>query len=102
VQRLQFTVAAQKRRESQGQRHAAQFIARGVVIRRARARNESVTGRTGQVECRQQRPHGLDMRSTALPTLQRAHRVNRQARNRRELFLGITRRRAERFELRAK
>jgi hypothetical protein len=79
AQRLHFTVAAQKRGESQGQRHAAQFIARCVVISRARARNESVTGRTGQVECSRQRPHGLDMRSTSLPTLQRAHRMNRQA-----------------------
>jgi hypothetical protein len=42
------------------------------------------------------------MRSTAFPTLERADCMNRQTRNRRELFLGETRRRADRFELRAK
>ena len=41
------------------------------------------------------------MRPSALSALQRAHRMDGQARNRREFFLGEARRLAERFELRA-
>jgi hypothetical protein len=41
------------------------------------------------------------MRTPALATLQRADRMNRQARNGRELFLREARRLAKRFELRA-
>ena len=73
-----------------------------VVSRRPRAPKERVTGRAGQVECRGQRAHGLDMGPPSFPALQRAHGMDRQARNRRELLLREARRLAERLELRAK
>ena len=101
AQRLHVRIAAEKDRQSHGQRDAAQFIDRRGLSRRARASKERVTGRTGQVERRGQRAHGLDMRPPAFPALQRAHGMDRQARNRRELLLREARRLAERLELRA-
>ena len=101
-QRLHVGIAAEKGRQGQRQRDAAQFIDRRVVSRRPRARKERVTGRTGQVESRGQRTHGLDMGPPPFPALQRAHGMDRQARNRRELLLREARSLAERFELRAK
>ena len=72
------------------------------MSRRPRARQERVTGRTSQVECRGQRAHGLDVGPPSFPALQRAHGMDRKARNRRELLLREARSLAERFELRAK
>ena len=100
--RLHVSLAAEQRRQRQRQRDAAQFIDRGVVSRCPRALEERVTGRTGQVECRRQRAHGVDVGPSPLPALQRAHGMNRQTRNRRELLLREARGLAERFELRAK
>ena len=101
AQRLHVSIATEKDRQSQGQRDAAQFIDRRVLRRRPRARKERVTGRTGQVECRGQRAHGLDVRPPSFPALQRAHGMDRQARNRRELLLREACGLAERLELRA-
>ena len=101
-QRLHVSIAAEKGRQRQGQRDAAQFIDRRGVSRCPRARQERVTGRTGQVKRRGQRAHGLDMGPPSFPALQRAHGMDRQARNRRELLLREARSLAERFELRAK
>ena len=101
-QRLHVSIAAEKDRQRRGQRGAAQFIDRRVGSRRARARKQRVTGRTSQVECRGQRAHGFDMGPPAFPALQRAHGMDRQARNRRELLLREARSLAERLELRAK
>ena len=98
------TSASRPRRavRASGQRDAAQFIDRRVVSRRPRASKERVTGRTRQVKSRGQRTHGLDMGPPSFPALQRAHGMDRQARNRRELLLREARRLAERLELRAK
>ena len=71
------------------------------LSRRPRAPQERVAGRTGQIERRGQRAHGLDVGPPPFAALERAHRMDRQARNRRELFLREARRLAERFELRA-
>ena len=101
-QRLHVGIAAEKGRQSQGQRDAAQFIDRRVVSGRPRAPDERVTGRARQVKRRGQRAHGLDMGPPSFPALQRAHGMDRQARNRRELLLREARSLAERFELRAK
>ena len=101
-QRLHVGVAAEQDRQRERQRGAAQFIDRRVVSRRARAPKQRVAGRAGQVERRGQRAHGLDVGAPALPALQRADGMDRQARNRRELLLREARRLAERFELRAK
>ena len=100
-QRLHVSLAAEKDRQRQGQRDVAQLIDRRRGRSGPRARQEPVTGRTSQIECRRQRAHGLDMGPPSFPALQRAHRMDRQARNRRELFLREARRLAERFELRA-
>ena len=102
-QRLHVGIAAEKDRQSQGQRDAAQFIDRRVRAQ-APARSPTSASRvaTRQVECRGQRAHGLDMGPPSFPALQRAHGMDRQARNRRELLLREARRLAERFELRAK
>ena len=86
-QRLHVGIAAEKGRQSQGQRDAAQFIDRRVVSRVPARSQERVTGRTSQVERRGQRAHGLDMGPPSFPALQRAHGMDRQARNRRELLL---------------
>ena len=101
-QRLHVSIAPEKGRQRQGQRDAAQFIDRRVVSRCPRARKERVTGRARQVKRRGERAHGLDMGPTSFAALQRAHGMDRQARNRRELFLGEARSLAERLELRAK
>ena len=85
-----------------GQQDAAQFIDRRVVRRSPRASNERVAGRTSQVKGRRQRAHSLDMGPPSFPALQRTHGMDRQARNRRELFLREARSLAERFELRPK
>ena len=102
AQRLHVGLAAEKGRQRQGQRGAAQLIDRRVVSTCPRAANERVTRRAGQVESRRQRTHGLDMGPPPLAALQRAHGMDRQARNRRELFLREARGLAQRFELRAK
>jgi hypothetical protein len=73
-----------------------------VVCRRSRTSKERIAGRTGQVEGRGQRAHGLDMGPSALSALERTHSVHRETRNRRELFLRKARGFAERFELGAK
>ena len=101
-QRLHVGLAAEQGRQSQGQRDGARFIDRCVVSRCPRAAEKRVTGRTRQVERRGQRAHGLDMRPPSLPALQRAHGMDRKARNRRELLLREARSLAERLELRAK
>jgi len=101
-QRLQVGIAAEKGRERQGERDATELSDRRVVSRRPRAPNERVTGRTSQVQCPAQRAHGLDMGPASFPALQRAHGMNRKARNRRELFLRVARSLAERLELRPK
>ena len=49
---------------------------------------ERVTKRTSQVKGRRQRAHGLDVGPSSFPALQRTHGMDRQARNRGELFLG--------------
>jgi hypothetical protein len=72
------------------------------VSRRSRAAHEGVQRRAGQVKSRRQRAHGLDMRPPSFPALQRTHRVNREAGNRRKFLLRETRSLAERFELRPK
>ena len=101
-QRLHVSIAAQKGRQRQGQRDAAQFIDGRGVSRCPRARQKRVTRRTGQIKSRGQRAHGLDMRPPSFPAFQRAHRVDREARNRRKFLLRKARRLAERFELRPK
>ncbi len=85
-----------------GSENAAQVIDHPGVSRRPRAFEERVTGRTSQVERRRQRAHGLDVGPPSFPALQRTHGMDRQARNRRELFLCEACGLAERFELRAK
>ena len=70
------------------------------VSRRSRARDERVTGRCRQVKCRRQRAHGLDMGPSSFTAFERAHGVDRQPRNRRELLLRKPRRLAKGFELR--
>ena len=55
-----------------------------------------------QVQRRGERAHRVDMGPPSLPALQRTHRMDGKARNRRELLLGEPRSLAERFELRAK
>ena len=101
-QRLHVGVAAEKGGQGQGQRGAAEFIDSRVFHGRPRASNERVTDRTGQVKRRRQRAHGLDMGPASFPALQRADRMNRQARNRRELFLCVARSFPKRLQLRAK
>jgi hypothetical protein len=64
------------------------------------ARKERVTGRTAQVESRGQCAHGLDVRSPSFPAFQRADAMNREARNRRELLLGVARSLAKGLQLR--
>jgi hypothetical protein len=100
-QRLHVCITAENGGQRQGQRDAGQFIDRRGLSRRPRAREERVTGRTGQVKSRGQRAHGLDMGPASLPALERAHGMDGQARNRCELFLRVARR-LERFELRTK
>ena len=102
AQRLYVRIAAEKDCRRHRQRDAGQFIDRRGLIRWARASEERVTGLRRQVESRGQRTHGLDMRPPAFPALQRAHGMDREPRNGRELLLGESRRLAERLELRAK
>ena len=64
--------------------------------------DERVTGRASQIKRRGQGAYGLGMRSPSFSALQRAHRMNRQARNGRELLLREAGSLAERFELCAK
>ena len=52
---------------------------------------QRIADRTGQVQSRGQRAHGVDLRPPPLPALQRAHGVHRKARNRRELLLCVAR-----------
>jgi len=61
-----------------------------------------VAGRARQITGRGERSHGVDMGPLPLSSLQRADGMDRQACNRRELFLREARCLAKRFELRAK
>ena len=101
-QRLHVGIAAKKGRQRQRQRRRRSVHRPPCRERRPRASEERVTGRTGQVKRRGQRAHGLDMGPPSFPALQRAHGMDRQARNRREFFLREARSLAERLELRAK
>jgi hypothetical protein len=83
-------VAAKKGRQDHGQRRVAQFIDGRALHRRPRAPKERVPNRTGQIQCRGQRAHGLDLWPPSFSALQGTYRVNRQARDRRELLLGET------------
>ena len=85
-----------------GSETLGQFIDSRGLSRCARAFKERVTGRTRQVKSRRQGTHGFDVGPAAFATLQRAHGMNRQAGNCRELFLRESRRLAEGLELRAK
>ena len=100
-QRLQVSLAADQGGRRKGQRHPDEFIHCCVVSRCPRAANKRVTGCTRQVECSRQRAHGLDVRPASLPALQRAHAMNGEPRNRRELLLGVARSLAKCFQLRA-
>jgi hypothetical protein len=95
---MHVSVAAEKDRKSQRQRGAVQFIDRRVLRRCPRAPQERVTGRASQVECCGQRAHGLDMGPPSFPALQRAHGMDRKARNRRKLLLREARSLAECFQ----
>src|SRR4029453_12541555 len=87
AQRLHVSIATEKNRKGQGQRGAAHFIDQRYLRRRTRAGKQRVTGRTGQIKGRGEGAHGLGVRTPSLPSLERAHRMNRQARDRRELLL---------------
>ena len=76
-ERLEVGLAADKGGRSEGQRHADEFVHRCVVGRCARAPNERVTCRTGQVECCGERTHGFDVRAPSFPALQRADAMYR-------------------------
>ena len=102
AQRPYVRIPTEKDRQRHGQGDTRQFIGSSGLSRCPRASKERVTGRTRQVERRGQRTHGLDMGPPALPTLERAHGMDRQPRNCRELLLRESRRFAERLELRAK
>ena len=79
-----------------------ELIDRRRVNRCLRSGQERVTRRTGQVKRSRQRAHGLDMRSSPFAAFQGAHRVDREARNRRKFLLREARCLAERLELRPK
>ncbi len=100
--RLYVSTAPEKGRQCQGQRIADQFIDRRSGSRRPRAQKERVTGRTSQVKRRGQGAHRLRMGPPSFAALQRAHGMNRQARNCRELLLRKAGSLAERLELRGK
>jgi hypothetical protein len=68
----------------------------------ARRRSVHRPRRTGQIKSRGQRAHGFDVGPPAFPAFQRAHGMNRESGNRRELLLREARSLAERFEVRAK
>ena len=63
---------------------------------------QAVARRSGQVERSRQGSHGLDMRAPSFPPLERAHGMDREAGNRRELFLREARRFPEPLQLRPK
>ena len=98
-ERLHVSIAAEKGGHSQGHRDIAQLTDRHSGRTRPRAPKERVTGRASQVQCCAQGAHGLDMGPPSFPALQRAHGMDRKARNRRELLLRESRRLAERPEL---
>ena len=65
------------------------------------SRQERVTGRIRQIKSRGQRTHGLDLGTPSFAALERAHGMDRQPRNRRELLLSEPGSLAERLELTA-
>ena len=100
-QYLHVGLAPEQHRRSQGQRGVTQLIDGRTVSRRSRACDQRVTGRCRQVKCRGQRAHGLDMGPSSFTAFERAHGVDRETRNRRELLLRKPRRLAKGFELRS-
>ena len=99
---LQVSITAEKSRQRKGQRDATEFIDCRV---RQQAPAHSVAARHEsyrQVKSRGQRPHGFDMGPPSFPALQSADAMHRQARNRRELLLGVARSLAKCFQLCAK
>jgi hypothetical protein len=99
-QRLHFSLAAEKGRHRQGQRDVTLWTDVGCGC--SGAPNERVTDLAGHIERRRQRSNRLDMRPSPFAALQRAHAIDRQARDRRELLLSKACGFAERLELGAK
>ena len=99
-QYFHLSFAADQDRHRHGERDAGQLVDVRVWSRWSRAPEKRVTGRTGQVECGRQRAYGFDMRPPPFAALQRAHGMDRQPRNRRELLLREARRVAECLQLR--
>ena len=99
TKRLHVSIAAEKSGKSRGQRDADQLIDHGVASRCPSARKERVTSHTSQIERRGQRAHGFDMGPPSFPALQRAHRMDGQARNRCEFLLREARSLAKRLEM---
>ncbi len=99
---LHVGVATEKGGQWEGQREAAEFVARSLLDWRSRALQQRITSLAGQVECGRERAYCLEMRPSPFAALQCAHAVNREARNRREFFLGEARSLAKCFQLRGK
>ncbi len=101
-QHLQVGIAAEKDRQRQRQRDVTQLVDGGRGLSgNPRARKEGVAGRAAQIERRGQRANCFDMRTASFPALERAHGMDRQARNGREFFLSEASRFPERPQSRA-
>jgi hypothetical protein len=101
-QRLHVRVTAEQGCEDDRQRGVAQFVNSRGLHGAPRASKQRVADRAGQIKRRRQRAHGLDLGPPPFSALQSAHRMHRQAGNRREFFLGVARSFAKCFQLGAK
>ena len=93
--------AADENGQRRGESYAGQRVDGRAGGRCPCARKQRLTGRFGQIERRRERAHGLELGPPPFATLERAHGMDRQPRNRRELLLSETGSLAERLELTA-
>jgi len=100
-QNLHVSFAADQSGRSRRERHAGQLLDGRVWSTCPCACQECVTGRIRQIKSCRQRTHGLDLGPPSFAALERAHGMDRQPRNRRELLLSETGSLAERLELTA-
>jgi hypothetical protein len=98
-ERFEIVLAADKRRRRQWQRETPELIEVRSRRRRPGGRQKTIPGGTGQVQRGRQRLHRVHLRPPPLPTLQRAHGVDRESGNGGELLLREARRFAQRLEL---